>query len=948
MVEKISRDAESQKNAVNEMRASMDRMCVEAQVAAEQIARYKRDNSLLMNQVSELQSRTQRKEFEASINVDIESQVRKMNAIGDLIKNKLTQLESFSGNSDSSKTESESTLKTLIDAISGELSTEIGFAGHLSQLVDKLNKRRADQDSAIADVEKRLRDAEARVLAQETERVELTGRLVRLQAELSTREQSNSASGESVRALQEALNAKQQRLDQHKTHCSELKAALDQCRAGMNSMRKNEEAIRRHVSAQDEEIRNLRSQTEGGTNDRNRLARQVGELTGELSIRSEELLRRTDEVKRHSKEAQEAQRALEKLTSIFKQKEVRVKELEEGLLKRRREKDMLMVTYCRVIKENERLSAELKSHASSDNAATNDGASIQAALQVRAQFQQQEIERLRGQISALESKNQETLQQLSDAIKSKDLSEEELRERSRELSQARAVINTLEKSKKELASQTARFGQQAAELRSHVRRLEGERTEVTRKLNAQITAQGPINNEIDLLRSQLAEAEKFRNLGEAALRKEKENIQRLESKSREERRLRIERENALQSLEAGRARLTRQIDILNREHEKAVSFIQKNSLKQYNDADKDELDENISKDANRKDFNATSRDHDANLDDWVPFDDQSHNYGVPSSAYAVDKNKNAIGSTIVDEYHSESEFDGTSKFIPVGTNFDSASDFKRGVRNEFSQIDRGEVIRSKNKASSQDINMTTNLFRSDNFDDDRKTIFRGVEETRNSYYVPSDVHQTPNYRPTPSYTHDRRPLGNYSPSRNGTEPFSIDLANDLENDDERINSLNSEYIEKTNFDDGDGDDDDGDRRWLPQSESTDRLRLQNQTIRRQIAEIREEIKEGNMTPLRTNSRVDFGNEESSIMSESSLTIDDDDQRDDNSLNGTEDSFSTLANNFLNKNGSDVNAEMKRRLEKENRLLNRIVGKVRAELMRATVETPGSSSSSATS
>lgn len=103
--------------------------------------------------------------------------------------------------------------------------------------------------------------------------------------------------------------------------------------------------------------------------------------------------------------------------------------------------------------------------------------------------------------------------------------------------------------------------------------------------------------------------------------------------------------------------------------------------------------------------------------------------------------------------------------------------------------------------------------------------------------------------------------------------------------------------------------------------TTDRLKTQNKILREQLAEIRNEVKE-TLSPGKT-LNADL---------ESSITAITSSEESENSSLPTSDEIMTN------------NAEMRRKLEHENKILFKIVEKVKTELKKASLETPRSISS----
>ena len=109
------------------------------------------------------------------------------------------------------------TVNAVLESLSAELNTEVSFSSHLNQLVDKLNRRRAEQDQEISHMSDRIRELETKIIESEGERATLKGKLDRLVADLESREENAATSSEVIRSLQLALDSKQLKIEEQKS-----------------------------------------------------------------------------------------------------------------------------------------------------------------------------------------------------------------------------------------------------------------------------------------------------------------------------------------------------------------------------------------------------------------------------------------------------------------------------------------------------------------------------------------------------------------------------------------------------------------------------------------------------------------------------------------------------------------------------------------------------------
>lgn len=108
------------------------------------------------------------------------------------------------------------TIGTLLENLSAGLGTEVSFSSHLNQMIEKLNKRRQEQDHEINKLNETIREMEAKVAEAEMDKAALRGRMERFNADLASRDGNAAASAEVIRNLQQAIDAKQAKIDEQK------------------------------------------------------------------------------------------------------------------------------------------------------------------------------------------------------------------------------------------------------------------------------------------------------------------------------------------------------------------------------------------------------------------------------------------------------------------------------------------------------------------------------------------------------------------------------------------------------------------------------------------------------------------------------------------------------------------------------------------------------------
>lgn len=353
-------------------------------------------------------------------------------------------------------------------------------------------------------------------------------------------------------------------------------------------MRRNEEMIRKHVVSQDEEIRAHRLKYEALNGEKARWQSRVAELEAEMVMIKNAFKDKADEGNKSANDLKSLMLAKEKAELDLKSAKDHVRELEETLLAKRKEKDLLMTTYCRVIKDNEKLHSDLqKLH--EDFLATKAGdlqsETAMKAFQTKIQVQSQELDRFKSQLGQAEGRINELESRLQDSQRSSKRLEDEVRDKEREIRSLKGIIESLEKSKRDIAGQLARFGQQANELRGHLRRMEDEKSDLQSKLKSS-TMDSPANRnlqnqivaltmDLDQSKSQLRTLEREKETLSHQAKLEKLKATQMEEMMKGERSKRLEKESIIADLERTRSKLKGHFDILNEEHNKGVLSMKK-------------------------------------------------------------------------------------------------------------------------------------------------------------------------------------------------------------------------------------------------------------------------------------------------------------------------------------------------------------------------------------
>lgn len=84
-------------------------------------------------------------------------------------------------------------------------------------MIEKLNRRRQEQDQEINKLNETIREMEAKVAEAEMEKATLRGRMEKFTADIVSRDGNAAASAEVIRNLQQAIDAKQAKIDEQKS-----------------------------------------------------------------------------------------------------------------------------------------------------------------------------------------------------------------------------------------------------------------------------------------------------------------------------------------------------------------------------------------------------------------------------------------------------------------------------------------------------------------------------------------------------------------------------------------------------------------------------------------------------------------------------------------------------------------------------------------------------------
>ena len=109
------------------------------------------------------------------------------------------------------------TSQAVLESLSAELHTEVGFTTHLNQMVEKLNSRRNEQDTEIRKLHDKLRGFEETIVNLEAEKSQIKGQLDQANYELARKEGNMDTTQEVIKSLQNALEEKKTKIAEQKS-----------------------------------------------------------------------------------------------------------------------------------------------------------------------------------------------------------------------------------------------------------------------------------------------------------------------------------------------------------------------------------------------------------------------------------------------------------------------------------------------------------------------------------------------------------------------------------------------------------------------------------------------------------------------------------------------------------------------------------------------------------
>lgn len=228
--QRVRQELETKNARLRDAGAEAEKVRSECATLEETVLKLRTGVTQYQGQIAELNNRLHEVEVEKSMQADLQIQLKNLERVNDMIREKLAFLEKLKHeNSGAANEFAQLTVQAILESLTTELHTEVGFSSHLNQIVEKLNARRLEQDRELSSLQGRIREAEERVLRGEHEKAQVKAQLEKALNDLARREGSSSTTDEVIKSLQQALDAKQAKIDEQKSMLLAVIGELTDC-----------------------------------------------------------------------------------------------------------------------------------------------------------------------------------------------------------------------------------------------------------------------------------------------------------------------------------------------------------------------------------------------------------------------------------------------------------------------------------------------------------------------------------------------------------------------------------------------------------------------------------------------------------------------------------------------------------------------------------------------
>ncbi|OIR58046.1 MAG: uncharacterized protein A8A55_1169 [Amphiamblys sp. WSBS2006] len=247
----------------------------------------------------------------------------------------------------------------IFNTLRTEVETRSRLAKNFSNLIEKLQRRRAEQDEEMRRAWEQTKEFERQIASFEEKKKEAEGELAALRDKEKIKDRALKAQKADIEKLQsEAAVSRSKQAALEKTN-EKLEGSVSSAHELLEQTRINTETFETHIKAQDKEIIDLKKKLDE--------ALSAKRKAHEEKIRAEEGYRRVcGELSDLRLEKEEAEKHSNELFEKLSEVEDRSRESEEAIAQmqrevkaRRNEKDSVMVAYVKLVKDHERAQREL-------------------------------------------------------------------------------------------------------------------------------------------------------------------------------------------------------------------------------------------------------------------------------------------------------------------------------------------------------------------------------------------------------------------------------------------------------------------------------------------------------------------------------------------------------------------------------------------------------------
>lgn len=554
---------------------------------------YKQGNIAFQSQISNLTKRINHSEWESNVQMDLSSQIGILRETltsleersqcldriqGDLLNSASSIVMADGAPSSSATLQS---LRVMLEAMSTQLHTDLSFGIHLTNVVEKLNIRRSESESEIHQLQEKLCSLTQKEYDIQSSLLTSSLKMEGMEEKVAQVEREEKILLSTIESLKDNVKMTLRNLDLLKKSSIESKQAKDSYEAVISGMKRNEEMIKGHVKGQDEEITRLREALSSLSNTNS--GSSGGGGGNPTSPQLTQLIKDEASLSSLLKQKEAALERAEREIIDVREEAKAAKEILDG---RKKERDLLMTTYCKVIKDNERLTFELEEIRSLNS--LKNGPSQESTIRAfdqRLKIQSEDMEALRMRVGRAESHAR--AEEAKSRLLREQLSkwEDEAFQKEKELLGAKGRFSSLEQNKRDLAAQLQRFSSQAKDLRDEVRRVEGERAILEKKLlssegqqqqqhPSSLSSSSSSGNEVRLLSNELSKTKnrissllKDKEDLNTILKNNSDQLEFLKEQIRIERKKREDGEAILRDVKGAGGELKNQLNLLSKEHD---------------------------------------------------------------------------------------------------------------------------------------------------------------------------------------------------------------------------------------------------------------------------------------------------------------------------------------------------------------------------------------------